>query len=109
MRALAGPHPVEVSLIEWMATSRWIVSSSIDRTGIRLHGDRRLPLIPADLPSCGMQFGTVQCHPNGDLVVMGPDHPVTGGYLQPITVVSGDLWKLGQLVPGDEVRWHILK
>ena len=56
-----------------------------------------------------MQCGTVQCHPNGDLVLMGPDHPVTGGYLQPITVVSGDLWKLGQLAPGDQVRWHLPK
>jgi allophanate hydrolase subunit 2 len=24
-------------------------------------------------------------------------------------VVTGDLWKLGQLVPGDEVRWTILE
>jgi urea carboxylase len=56
-----------------------------------------------------MQFGTVQCHPNGDLVVLGPDHPVTGGYLQPITVVTGDLWKLGQLGPGEQVRWRVLE
>jgi KipI family sensor histidine kinase inhibitor len=109
LRALAGPHPAEASLIEWIETKHWTVSPSIDRTGLRLYGDGRYPLIPADLPSCGMQCGTVQCHPNGDLVVMGPDHPVTGGYLQPITVVSGDLWKLGQLMPGDEVRWRVLK
>jgi urea carboxylase len=35
---------------------------------------------------------------------MGPDHPVTGGYLQPATVISGDLWKLAQLEPGEHVR-----
>lgn len=109
LRALGGPHPAEESLIEWIEISAWTVSPSIDRTGIRLCGDGRHPLIPAESLSCGMQCGTVQCHPNGDLVVMGPDHPVTGGYLQPITVVSGDLWKLGQLVPGDQVRWKVLK
>jgi len=109
LRALAGPHPVEESLLSWIENSRWTVSPSIDRTGIRLYGDGRHPLISAELPSCGMQCGTVQCHPNGDLVVMGPDHPVTGGYLQPITVVSGDLWKLAQLIPRDEVRWKVLK
>ena len=104
---LAGPHPAERGLLEWIGTSRWTISPSIDRTGLRLHGDGRHPPISAELPSCGMQFGTVQCHPNGDLVVLGPDHPVTGGYLQPITVVTGDLWKLGQLVPGDQVRWRV--
>lgn len=51
-----------------------------------------------------MQFGTLQWHPDGTLVAMGPDHPVTGGYLQPATVVWRDLWKLGQLAPGDRVR-----
>ena len=56
--------------------------------------------VPADLPSCGMQFGTIQLHPDGSLVAMGPDHPITGGYLQPFTVVWDDRWKLGQLAPG---------
>ena len=51
-----------------------------------------------------MQFGTLQWHPDGTLVAMGPDHPVTGGYLQPATVVSEDLWKLAQLSPGEQVR-----
>ena len=51
-----------------------------------------------------MQFGTLQWHPDGTLVAMGPDHPVTGGYLQPATVVSDDLWKLAQLAPGERVR-----
>jgi KipI family sensor histidine kinase inhibitor len=109
LRALAGPHPAERGLVEWIGTSRWTVSPSIDRAGLRLQGDGRHPSISAELPSCGMQFGTVQCHPNGDLVVLGPDHPVTGGYLQPITVVTGDLWKLGQLGPGEQVRWRVLE
>jgi urea carboxylase len=52
-----------------------------------------------------MQFGTLQWHPDGSLIAMGPDHPVTGGYLQPATVVSDDLWKLAQLAPGEVVRF----
>ena len=40
----------------------------------------------------------------GTLVLMGPDHPVTGGYLQPATVISTDRWKLAQLAPGDRIR-----
>ena len=59
---------------------------------------------PADLPSCGAQFGTIQWHADGSVVALGPDHPVTGGYLQPATVVSTELWKLAQLAPGDRVK-----
>ena len=45
-------------------------------------------------------------HPDGSLVAMGPDHPVTGGYLQPMTVIVADRWKLGQLMPGDRVLFR---
>jgi len=51
-----------------------------------------------------MQFGSVQQHADGSLVIMGPDHPVTGGYLQPVTVLTSELWKLAQLAPGERVR-----
>jgi urea carboxylase len=39
---------------------------------------------------------------------MGPDHPVTGGYLQPATVISEDLWKLAQLAPGERIRFEVV-
>jgi len=90
----------------------WEVTPELNRVGIRLR--RRAgggtagepPALRAlrELPSCGMQFGTLQWHPDGSLVAMGPDHPVTGGYLQPATVVSEDLWKLAQLAPGERIR-----
>jgi allophanate hydrolase subunit 2 len=50
-----------------------------------------------------MQFGTIQLHPDGSLVAMGPDHPITGGYLQPLTVRWDERWKLAQLAPGERV------
>ncbi|MGH9422728.1 MAG: hypothetical protein ACRD3J_22330, partial [Thermoanaerobaculia bacterium] len=94
-----GPHEPSISEIECEVTPQ------IDRVGIRLKPLSDLAInAPRDLPSSGMQCGTVQLHPDGSLVVMGPDHPVTGGYLQPATVVSDDLWKLAQLAPGERVR-----
>lgn len=107
LAALAGPHHADDRLLDWITASRWTVAPSSDRTGVRLHAPGGHPALPAELPSCGMQFGAVQCHPNGDLVVMGPDHPITGGYLQPLTAVSADLWKLGQLRAGDAVRFEV--
>jgi allophanate hydrolase subunit 2 len=38
---------------------------------------------------------------------MGPDHPVTGGYLQPMTVMASERWKLAQLQPGERVLLRV--
>jgi allophanate hydrolase subunit 2 len=100
IRIIAGPHNAPPLPEEWEVTAE------LNRVGIRLrhvHGGSGEPP-PRELPSCGMQFGTLQWHPDGTLVAMGPDHPVTGGYLQPATVISDDLWKLAQLAPGERVR-----
>ncbi len=96
-----GPHEPSISDIECEVTPQ------LDRVGIRLRPLRPLGIEPPrDLPSCGMQFGSIQLHPDGSLVAMGPDHPVTGGYLQPMTVMSSDLWKLARLSPGECVRFY---
>jgi len=98
IRAIAGPHDVGLGDIECEVTPK------LDRVGIRLRPLRRIDVaIPGDLRSIGMQCGTVQLHPDGSLVAMGPDHPVTGGYLQPMTVLTGERWKLAQLAPGERV------
>jgi allophanate hydrolase subunit 1/allophanate hydrolase subunit 2 len=98
INVMRGPHesPFE--------DSDWEVTPQLDRVGIRLRPLGAVPPnIPADLPSIGVQFGSVQWHPDGTLVLMGPDHPVTGGYLQPVTVISSERWKLAQLAPGERV------
>jgi KipI family sensor histidine kinase inhibitor len=113
IRVIAGPHEAPPLPEEWEVTSE------LNRIGIRLRrraGGGTAGEPPAlkladlrELPSCGMQFGTLQWHPDGSLVAMGPDHPVTGGYLQPATVISEDLWKLAQLAPGERIRFEVLE
>ncbi|MEA2568067.1 MAG: urea carboxylase [Acidobacteriota bacterium] len=98
VRVLRGPHNAPFESIDCDVTPQ------LDRVGIRLRPLIALPPAPKDLPSIGMQFGSVQQHADGSLAVMGPDHPVTGGYLQPVTVLSSELWKLAQLAPGERVR-----
>jgi allophanate hydrolase subunit 2/allophanate hydrolase subunit 1 len=96
---IPGPHDAPP------LPEKWEVTPNLNRVGIRLQPIEAVTFEPsANLPSCGMQFGTLQWHPDGSLVAMGPDHPVTGGYLQPATVVSDDLWKLAQLAPGQRIR-----
>jgi allophanate hydrolase subunit 2 len=98
IRVLRGPHDAPFDDIDCEVTPR------LDRVGVRLRPLVALPRSSAELPSIGMQFGSVQQHPDGSLVIMGPDHPVTGGYLQPVTVISSELWKVAQLAPGERVR-----
>lgn len=105
IRVAIGPHPVSDDALEFFLSTEWIVTPQLNRIGIRLRSHTKPLQPPADLLTCGIRFGSVQWLPGGDLVLLGPDHPVTGGYLQPVTVVSRDLWKLGQLAPGDEVRF----
>jgi KipI family sensor histidine kinase inhibitor len=102
----AGPHEIDSSARRRLLDQRWLVTPALDRRGIRLDPERERHEAPANLPSLGVQFGTVQWHPDGTLTAMGPDHPVTGGYLQPMVVDRDELWKLAQLRPGDSIRWR---
>lgn len=105
VEVIAGPHVIGDEALERLVATEWLVTPSLDRTGVRLKPDGESVSVPASIASCGMQPGTVQLHPNGELVVMGPDHPVTGGYLQPFTLPSSELWKIAQLQPGERLRW----
>src|SRR5687768_13228270 len=41
-------------------------------------------------------------------VILGPDGPSLGGFVCPAIVARADLWKLGQLRPGDRIRFHCI-
>jgi allophanate hydrolase subunit 1 len=99
IHAVRGPHDIGLEAVDC------VVTPQLDRVGVRVRPVEPIDYsAPADLRSCGMQYGTVQLHPDGSLVIMGPDHPVTGGYLQPMTVLSSERWKVAQLAPGERVR-----
>ena len=53
-----------------------------------------------------MVTGAVQVPPDGRPVVLLCDHATVGGYPVPATVVRADLGLLGQLRPGDAVRFE---
>ncbi len=85
----------------------WVVSDRSDRVGMRLAG-RPLQYHYPDrqLPSEGTARGAIQVPPNGLPVILGPDHPVTGGYPVIGVVTDGDIDKIAQVRPGQHVRLH---
>jgi urea carboxylase len=84
------------------------------RTGVRLVGPKpkwartdggEAGLHPSNIHDNAYAIGTVDF--TGDMpVILGPDGPSLGGFVCPATVVSADLWKLGQLKAGDRVRFE---
>jgi urea carboxylase len=92
----------------------WEVHYNSSRTGIRLIGPRpqwarpdggEAGLHPSNIHDNAYAIGTVDF--TGDMpVILGPDGPSLGGFVCPATVIRADCWKLGQLRPGDKLRFE---
>lgn len=90
--------------IETLLSQEWTVTHESDRVGLRLNGE--VPLERArtgELPSEGAVTGALQVPPNGQPVLFGPDHPLTGGY--PIIASIDDVDLAAQLPPGVKLRF----
>ncbi|WP_432789194.1 urea amidolyase family protein [Brevibacterium sp. K11IcPPYGO002] len=90
--------------IDTLLSQVWTVTHESDRVGLRLSGE--VPLERArtgELPSEGAVTGALQVPPNGQPVLFGPDHPLTGGY--PIIASVDDLDLAAQLPPGVKLRF----
>jgi biotin-dependent carboxylase-like uncharacterized protein len=87
--------------------TNWQVTTRSDRVGMRLVGmplEYRWP--DRQLPSEGATRGAIQVPPNGLPVILGPDHPVTGGYPVIGVVTDDDIDAASQARPGQTVRLH---
>jgi antagonist of KipI len=104
VRVLPGP---DASLIDPLLGGRWTVSPASNRMGVRLAGP---PIDPgsgaAERVSQGIVPGTIQVPPGGLPIALLADAQTTGGYPVPAIAITADLTILGQLRPGDEVRFE---
>ncbi len=113
-----GPHAApefltREGLADFYATA-WSVHPQSARNGVRLSGPKQAwarpdggqaGLHPSNVHDTAYSVGAVNL--SGDTpVLLGPDGPSLGGFVCPVTVVSGARWKVGQLRPGDTVRFH---
>ncbi len=107
LRVVPGPRADWFAEPEALLRTDWVVSDRSDRVGTRLTGP---PLAhrsaQRQLPSEGTTRGAIQVPPNGQPVILGPDHPVTGGYPVIGVIVDADTDLLAQLRAGQLVRMH---
>jgi biotin-dependent carboxylase-like uncharacterized protein len=87
----------------------YTMSQDSDRTGIRLEGPeiRCKPDIEASIVSEGVIAGSIQIPGDGKPIIILAE-TVTGGYRKIATVISADLPLLGQMKPGDGIRFEVI-
>ncbi|KQY29939.1 urea carboxylase [Caulobacter sp. Root487D2Y] len=120
VRVLPGPHgapdfftPADVAMI---GGTDWKVHYNSNRTGVRLVGPKpewarrdggEAGLHPSNIHDNAYAIGAVDF--TGDMpIILGPDGPSLGGFVCPFVIVQADLWKAGQLAPGDTVRFDVV-
>ena len=117
---LYGPHGAPDFFteadIEMFFSTDWEIHYNSTRTGIRLIGSKpqwartdggEAGLHPSNIHDNAYAIGTIDF--TGDMpIILGPDGPSLGGFVCPATIVQSELWKIGQLKPGDTVRFYRL-
>lgn len=114
---LYGPHGAPDFFtdkdIETFFNTTWEIHYNSSRTGVRLIGPSpewaredggEAGLHPSNIHDNAYAIGAIDY--TGDMpVILGPDGPSLGGFVCPATIVQAELWKVGQLRPGDTVRF----
>ncbi|MDX6766780.1 MAG: urea carboxylase [Candidatus Methylacidiphilales bacterium] len=117
IRVMAGPHGAPDFFtdedIRMFFTTDWKVHYNSNPTGIRLIGPKpqwarpdggEAGLHPSNIHDNAYAIGTVDF--TGDMpIILGPDGPSLGGFVCPATIIRADRWIMGQLRPGDTLRF----
>ncbi len=113
-----GPHGAPdfftSSDMDTFFATEWKVHFNSSRTGVRLIGPKpewartdggEAGLHPSNIHDNAYAIGAIDF--TGDMpVILGPDGPSLGGFVCPATIIKADLWKIGQLKPGDTLRFY---
>jgi biotin-dependent carboxylase-like uncharacterized protein len=109
IRVIPGPQDDHFpeSELDRFFQSEYQVTPQSDRTGIRLAGPalQTKAGLPDSIISEGIVPGSVQVPGDGRPIIL-LNETVTGGYRKIVTVISADLPSLGQVRPGDAVRFQ---
>src|SRR5262249_44760295 len=103
LHVLPGPQADWFREDEFYSQTFTIAPAS-NRMGLRLHG-KSLTMPERELVAEPVAPGAVQVTRDGQCIVLGVDGQTIGGYPKIAHVISADLDALGQLRPGDKIRF----
>jgi 5-oxoprolinase (ATP-hydrolysing) subunit C len=106
IRLLAGPDPDHFApgALDVLTSADYRILPSSDRVGTRLDGPA-LPRTGVPEISRPMAIGAIEVPRDGKPIVLGPEHPTTGGYPIIAVVASTDLGRLFSIRLGGTVRF----
>jgi len=110
LRVIAGPESglLTASSEQEFRKQGFTLTNECNRMGFRLRGKPLNLLDRYEMVSAGVNFGTMQLLPDGQLIVLMADHQTSGGYPRIANVISADLPLLAQCGPGDGVSFEIV-
>jgi antagonist of KipI len=104
-RRISGPvRFVSRGAHDELTLSEWSLSSSSDRTGYRLAGQAVIG--GASIISEPVCAGTIQLPPGGEPIILMADAPTVGGYRILGAVITSDIGRVAQMVPGEEISFE---
>jgi biotin-dependent carboxylase-like uncharacterized protein len=124
LRIILGPFDnlFDDSSLNKLFTTKWNVTHKISRFGIRLSGPKlkfkdskykgkklEKSVDPSNVPTLGVPLGGIEVVGSGEIIIIGVDGPSITGFSILGTVISADIWKLGQLKPDDNIRFVKVK
>ncbi|HMG19926.1 MAG TPA: biotin-dependent carboxyltransferase family protein, partial [Kofleriaceae bacterium] len=106
IRLIAGPDPASFApgALDVLLASEYRVLPTSNRVGTRLDGPA-LPRSDAPEVSRPMVLGAIEVPRDGVPIVLGPEHPTTGGYPIIAVVARADLGRLFSIRLGGTVRF----
>jgi allophanate hydrolase subunit 2 len=84
------------------------VSTLSNRMGLRLSGQSIFSSKGSEIITEGMPLGAIQIPGDGQPILSFVEHQTTGGYPKLANVISADLYKVGQLKPGDQFKFQLI-
>jgi biotin-dependent carboxylase-like uncharacterized protein len=108
IRVVLGPQADRFTKdgLQAFLSSAYVMLPQSDRMGARLSGARVSHEQGHDIISDGIALGSVQVPGDGQPIVMLVDRQSTGGYTKVATVGSFDIGRIGQVKPGQRLRFR---
>ena len=109
IKAVAGPNDEKFTQKskDLFFSQEYKIGARSDRMGIFLEGETlEFSGESADILSSAILMGSIQVANDGLPIILMADRQTTGGYAQIATVITPDLYKLAQAMPGTKVRFQ---
>lgn len=117
---LRGEGPIRVTRgLQWdwfsqetharFLSASFALTQHVNRAGLRLSGADVRASRGGELLTEGVPLGAIQVPQNGQPIILFADQQTTGGYPKIANVIAADLHRIGQLRPGNNVRFQLVE